>query len=273
LLAKTLLRVLSMKFVLTIPLALFLCFSLHAQVVIEECRSIQQLISLAQPCASQLILLDIDNTLLHPKQMLGSDEWFSYYLGKQQALSNDRESVFHRVLDLWHAIHTISSVIPMERNTAEVVRELQKMNCTVMALTTRGSMLEHVTDRQLASIGINLSLAAPLHASFTLQHMSSVLFSKGVLFTNGKHKGDALKEFLRQIGWMPDRIIFINDKQNQLEEASASLPDHVHFLGLRYSVADDYVARFDPAIADKQLHSFLQIPEDVFLKKIISTTP
>jgi hypothetical protein len=240
---------------------LFLCFSFQAYSLIEECSSIQQLVSLARP-SSQLILLDIDNTLLRPKQMLGSDEWFSYYLGRQAFIPEEKEKAFHRVLDLWEAIHVVSSVIPMEKNTAAVVRELQEMGCSLMAFTTRGSSLEYVTDRQLTSIGIHLSLKGHSNISFTLKNMPSVLFSKGVLFTNGTHKGQALREFLCQIGWMPDRIIFINDKQNQLEEASLGIPKTVQFLGLRYAPADEYVARFDPAIAEKQLQHFLHIPED-----------
>ena len=123
-------------------------------------------------------------------------------------------------------------------------------------------MLEHVTERQLSSLGIDLRQTSPVHTTFTLQHMPSVLFSKGILFTNGKHKGEALKEFLRQIGWMPDQIVFLNDKRNQLEEASSRLPAHTSFLGLRYAVSDAYVSCFDPRIAERQLRQFLQIQED-----------
>ena len=253
----------SMKIMLSLVTTFLFCFSLHGSVVIEECFSIEQLLSLARPSTSQLILLDIDNTLLHPRQMLGSDEWFSYYLEQQQTLSPNKEEAFHRVLDLWHSIHTVSSVIPMEKKTADIVKALQNMNCAVMAFTTRGSMLQHVTVRQLSSLGLDFRFASPVRATFTLQRTPSVLFSQGILFTNGTHKGESLREFLGQIGWFPDQIIFLNDKKSQLEEASSKLPPHVAFLGLRYAVSDSFVARFNPRIAERQLRHFLHIQEDL----------
>lgn len=242
------------KFLLAFSL---FCFSLNAHVDIQECDSIQQLLSLARPGSSQLILLDIDNTLIHTKRMLGSDEWFTYYLKKEQA--NNPETAFHFVLDMWHAIQTVSSVIPMEEKTTDVIQILQKLNCPIMGLTTRGMALEHVTPRQLSSIGIQLDKTTPFLKTCTLKDLPSVLFSKGILFTNGTHKGKALKTLLEQIGWMPDQIIFINDKKAHIEETASSLPDQVHFLGLRYTVADAYVAQFDSHKADQQLQQFLDI--------------
>ena len=241
----------------------FFNHSLSCSVVIEECRSIQEVSSFIQPGPTQLILFDIDNTLLRPRQMIGSDEWFSYYQNQLQKSSNETSrEVFLRTLDLWHAIQLVTGVVPMEAETSSVVKKVQQMNCTVMGLTTRNSTLERTTIHQLNSLGISFSETAPIHVVFTLQHMPSVLFSKGVLFTSGKHKGQALKEFLRQIGWTPERILFINDKRDQLEEASEGAPPEIPFIGLRYAVSDRYVQAFDPGVAERELQQFLELPCD-----------
>jgi hypothetical protein len=50
--------------------------------LIRECSTIRDVIAEIQP--DTLVVFDIDNTLLRPCQMLGSDEWFYYYIKKME---------------------------------------------------------------------------------------------------------------------------------------------------------------------------------------------
>lgn len=243
-------------------LSLFIaCFrSLYAAGTIEECSSIQKLLSLASPTFSQLIILDIDNTLYRPKQMVGSDEWFDYTL--QQEQKNAPHESKQKVLTLWTALQMITKVIPMESKTVDVINTLQQKHCLVMAMTTRGSNLAFSTFRQLSSLDIHLEKSEPTHVRFQLNKLPDVHYGNGVLFSNGHHKGETLKEFFTQLQWTPKQIIYINDKKEPLEEVQNSLPDSIDFLGLRYSKADQFVQQFKPDIASKELEAFTSLLSD-----------
>jgi hypothetical protein len=236
--------------------------SLWAQTQIREIASIEQLLDLADPASSQLIILDIDNTLYHPRQMLGSDEWFDYFHKKQCSLHGNTPEARQHVVHLWRAIQTVTEVIPIEAQTALLVQSIQNKACCVMAMTTRGPEMANTTFQQTASLKIDLSRTSPTKVRFQIHKMPEVHYGNGILFTNGNPKGEVLKEFLHQIQWMPSQIIYVNDKKEPLDEVAASLPETVHFLGLRYSGADHFVQNFSPEIADIELEHFEHIFSD-----------
>lgn len=234
----------------------------NAHAVIKECNSVTQVLPLIDSSKKQLFIFDIDNTIYHPKQMLGSDEWFTYYLKKRQKVSKTFQEALTYVIDLWNSLQVVTEVIPMEPQTKAVIEALQKRGLCVMAMTTRGQELARTTMRQMSSLGIDIEKTAPTNVMFQLQSMPEVLFSKGVLYTFGKHKGEVIKGFLHQLNWKPDEICYINDKREPLDEVEASLLPPMKHIGLRYAVADAYITRFSPIVADKELECFERLLSD-----------
>ena len=181
----------------------------RASSAIRECSSIQDVIGEVRP--GTLVVFDIDNTILRPAQVLGSDEWFHYYLMKMKLEMADQSQAFIQAVDLLHSIYFVTQVKAMEECTADVLHSLQNKGVTMMGLTSRSPPVANISIRHLKSLGIDMNLTAPTHACFSLIDIPETLFFQGVLFTNGKSKKNALSAFFKQISWKPKKIVFIDD--------------------------------------------------------------
>ena len=241
---------------------------LQLEAVIEECPTFQKLTKLSYTPQSHLLLLDIDNTLLHPNQMIGSQEWFYFYLQRSFDRQGVKEEVKQYAIDLCTAINLVSSVHPVEKITPEVILRLQKQKVCIIGFTTRGHSMATATCRQLNSLGLNLEKTAPTQVRFSLTKVPEVYFQNGVLYTSGANKGQALLEFLSQLSFRPSQIIYINDKKEPLEGVESMLLKEISFLGLRYSAADRYQEDFSEQVSDVELENFSRLLNDQEAQKI-----
>ncbi len=208
-----------------------------------------------------LVILDIDDTLLIHKQMLGCDEWFlrrvKFY---QDAGMSIVDSVEKSVIE-YNMIHYLTEMEIVEPGIDSVVDRIQKMPCRVMGLTTRGFCVALCTGRQLRKNNIDLTKTAPSSQDYYFQMGNEgILYKNGVLFTAGTHKGEAFFHLCDAIDYLPKRIIFVNDKAShlaQVEEIAKSR--NIPFIGLRYAYSDSRKATFNSEIANYQLrHSSLE---------------
>jgi hypothetical protein len=229
---------------------LFLCtFSLSAAII--ETSHFKELPSYVTQ--ETLVILDIDDTLLLPCQTLGNDAWFTYQLAKHKSEEMTSEQALDKTLAEWEAIRHITNMQLVEPETAQIVKELQDSNITVMGLTTQGLALATRTVSQLNNVEIDLTKTAPAKEDCYFINGHGVLFRKGILFTAGTAKGPALVTLLQKIGYKPQRIVFINDKETHLLDVSGSLEkEGVAFLGLRYNFSDERVKSFRKDIAEVQ---------------------
>jgi hypothetical protein len=223
---------------------------------IRECASIAELRTLADK--NTLIVCDLDDTIFRAKQMLGSSVWFDETV-KQQSTP---ESI-QQVIELWESVQSATQVVLMEPITADEVGLLQRSGAMVVAMTARGYNIWASTIRQLRSVGIDFDRASRVPVLFSLQNMPGTVFFKGILFTTGGHKGRALKEFLRQIQYTPEKVIYINDKKEPLEEVASTLPHSIEYIGLRYAPADQVRDAYKPNIAKVQYEHFSEILSDI----------
>lgn len=213
-----------------------------------------------------LILLDIDDTLLIPKQMLGCDEWFQSRLNKHKQEGLHPPAALEKSLAEWEGIRHFTDMKVVEAGTELIVDKMQKMGYLMMGLTTQGLALATRTVQQLQENGIDLSLTAPTKEDFVVNvNGHSVIYRQGILFTSGTDKGKALFNFCDMFGIHPSRIVFINDKASHLREIEkAANARNVEFIGLRYAFADIHKALYDPKIAEIQFtrSSFANILSD-----------
>jgi hypothetical protein len=194
--------------------------------------------------------------------MLGSDEWFQYYFTKRAEQLNDREEAFSQAVDLLHSIYAVTQVKPMERCTVEVVHALQARGLKIIGLTSRDPTVAHLTVNHLSSIGIDMRVTSPSTATFPLIDMPKALLYHGIVFTCGKSKKNALSALFRQLSWVPDRIIVIDDKKKHLSEMQEYEKEGIQFLGLRFNGGDVYENALDPKVCDAQLKAFLELVSD-----------
>lgn len=245
-----------MKYIL-----LFLCsFSLFSETI--ETKNFREILNHTTP--DTLILLDIDDTLLIPKQMLGCDEWFMYRVRqlKEEGLSS--QDALEKALAQWEAIRHLTQMEIVEPGSEEIVATLQNTGHTVMGLTTQGLALATRTVQQLDEQNIDLSITSPMKQDhfFTINN-HGVLYRHGILFTSGRPKGEALFKLCDDLGFTPKRILFINDKATHLADIEKTANERgVEFIGLRYAYSDARKAKFSPKIADIQFQPFQQIMSD-----------
>jgi len=253
------------KFIL---LAFVLFTSLHAKII--EIQSFKQVVPYVNK--DTLLILDIDDTLLIPEQMLGCDEWFMHRLKKWE-----KEICFvdalEKTLAEWEAIRHLTKMEIVESGADKIVQSLQAQGVTVMGLTTQGLALATRTVQQLKSNHFDLAATAPSNEDcfFTLKG-HGVLYRNGILFTSGKPKGEALFQCCEKIGYTPKRIVFVNDKESHIADLEGTAQAKgIECIGLRYGYSDAKKAAFSPEIAEFQFthSSFDRIISDKEAKEAV----
>ncbi len=226
-----------------------LCASLWGEII--EANHFKEISSYGTP--KTLVILDIDDTLLIPVQTLGTDVWFCHRL-EFYLKDHDYPEALDKALAEWEAVRHLTHVKIVEEGTPEIIGNLQANHTVVMGLTTQGVALATRTIKQLHSLSIDLFKTAPSHEDhYFLNHKQGVLYRKGILFTSGSPKGEALLKLLDTLDDYPERIVFINDKKSHLEDVERSLTLRgIPFTGLRYSYSDERVLKFCPDIAEIQ---------------------
>ena len=255
---------------------LFLFFSflfsfqiMHAQ--IHETSYFKEVID--HLSEGDLLLLDIDDTLLITKQMLGCDEWFQYKYKqyKQEGLSP--EEALKKALNQWIAIRKLTDMELVEPQTDDHIQDLQEKGFQVMGLTTQSHMLSERTNEHLKQVSIHLQKTAPSQKDhYFVQEGRGVLYRHGILFTAGTHKGQALIDLLEILELRPKKIVFINDKESHLKEVEVLVEQYgIPFVGLRYAYSDEKKSAFCPKIAEIQFthSSFDQILSDAQARDLL----
>lgn len=218
---------------------------------IREVSSVEEILGEITP--DVLVIFDIDNTLIRPCQMLGSDEWVDYTWRKKEKEGVSSEDLRRSVIETWIAIQVLTKMRLIEEAAPSVIEKLQKMHVPVMALTARSEPVARSTRLQLQSVGIDVSKTRLSDKNFYIEDDPSVWFIDGILFTAGRDKGKSLLSFLRQVHYIPHKVVFIDDKKSSLESVEKIGRGIFQCIGLRYNRADSIVKAFDPAVADKEL--------------------
>lgn len=235
-------------------IAVFLCVFLNAEII--EFSRFERLPEYVDE--NTLLLVDIDDTLLIPKQMLGCDEWFQHRLKVHK--KSDYKKALELALAEFEAVRHLTQMEIVEPGSEKILEKLQKKSICLMGLTTQGLALATRTSQQLLQQQIDLSITAPSKKDhYFLVGDHGVLFRNGILFTSGTDKGQALFQFCEAAGFVPKRIVFINDKGTHLLEIEReALKRKIPFIGLRYSYSDAKKKQFQPEIAHYQFtHSSL----------------
>jgi orotate phosphoribosyltransferase len=219
---------------------------------IFEAKNFKEIANYIQP--DTLVLLDIDDTLMIPVQTLGTDAWFMSLLNDHINRGMEYSLALDKSLAHWEAVRHITHMKIVEEGTDRIIHEMQKNHIVVMGLTTQGLALATRTVVQLNSLSMDLSKTAPSSKdNYFMNGKQGVLYRKGILFTAGTAKGEALVKFLDSINYRPKHIVFINDKKTHLQDVEKDVQlRNITFTGLRYSYSDERVAHFSKKIADIQ---------------------
>jgi hypothetical protein len=212
---------------------------------IREVTSMQEALAVVQK--GDIVIFDIDNTLLEPIQTLGSDQWFGSLVAsyKKSGLSDDEST--NRAIADWSEVQKVMAVLPVEATTPLFVKQLQRRGIMTLALTARPADLKRTSVHQLLSAGIEFR-----NHGYRYSDQKDILLYRGILFT-GPHenKGIVLSQFFKSKGIHPSRLIFIDDKLGNVKNMDAVFTaSGIPNINFRYGAADLWVSQFDTKITD-----------------------
>lgn len=177
--------------------------------------------------AADLIIFDIDHTILEAEQVSCHSNWF--YDQYEEALKNgvSEQSALDALLPAWEQSQKGCPVKPVEPITIDLIRAMQKANKNVLALTSRGKNVYGETIEQLSSLGIDFSASAPMSEYSGQALGKGVGAFHGVIFTSDYvSKGKVLESYLEQAGFRPKKIIFIDDGMRNLTSVIEDMARH-----------------------------------------------
>lgn len=217
----------------------------------------------------QIVIFDIDNTILEPVQLLGCDKWFDYTLEKYVNEGLVLKEAFDKTLLEWYEIEAITKVKVVENEIKNLIDNLQNKKIIIFGLTTRGIELALACIKQLDSLGINLDKTSPYDKAIFFEN--GVVYKKGIIFADGKNKGETLKMFFNKIGFFPKSIAFIDDKlKNVLQVEDFCKSFQIKSVGYRYGFLDEKNKHFNSKICDIQHKNFKNILSDEEAIKLLN---
>lgn len=242
----------------TILMTLITLFTMTSTAEVIETQNYRDILSTitAIDAAKTLFVSDLDNTIMRPKQTLGSDEWGEYMLKKIQTAGFTKEDAVKMQVSFFSTVNQKTEVTTVERDTQNIINQLQKMHITTIGLTARPLYLADRTIDLLKSIQVQFDQNC-LNSSDL--NDTTVNCQNGVFFVGPfNNKGLILKRLLE----LPEnkkykKIIFIDDKPHHALNVDVAMKE----LGLsirsyRYGAADILVKNFNPLIVDNQWDVF-----------------
>ena len=193
--------------------------------------------------------------------MLGSSAWRKYISKATQNWEGDRN---------WHDYFTFLltrhyPVTTVEPQTKSLIEKLQAGGHIVVGFTARERAIwystpqegvDQATSDQLHSLGIHLE-KSKLEENYPLFALSPELF-RGTFFVDTDTKGEFLTKLLSTADQHPPKILFFDDKRENVESVATALTDlNIECECYHYLATEPKRAIFDPLIANIQLYSFI----------------
>lgn len=237
-----------------------LMLSSNLLATIEQISSILESKKYFESSDQILGIFDIDETLLIPKDPAFQKQ----NLIKHPAIQKMKEALSTEQLDIVGNLSKACCPAELIEPSAPLfIKNLQAKGIRLIALTaamTRNFGEDHLPKlraEELLKHDIDFSYAFPEIEVLNLTNLKMCnqahpYFYSGVLCSNGDHlrqkdassKGKVLVEFLKQLSWLPETIIFFDDKLYNLEEMEKTLLEHhptITFYGLHYVGAQNLV--------------------------------
>jgi phosphoserine phosphatase len=232
---------------------LFLLLFTLSQAKITEVPSMKEALTTVDK--DTLVFFDLDNTVIMPVQTLGGEEWFDH-IAKKTSVDN--------AVKEWNDIQALTESRAVEKDTAELISNIQKLGAKTIGLTGRDYTISALTQKQLQSIGVDFTAASVTPKVITIKGNGLSRHENGVIFVGAKNnKGKVLATFLETLKLQPKKIVFVDNKRHHLEDVEKALQNKkVDYLGCRHGAADQKIAAFNGEIADIQYQHAKKILTD-----------
>lgn len=200
-----------------------------------------------------LVIFDVDNVLIVPQdpylQPKARLQFSNIYEELTKVLDQEHTFLFHHIV----AIKNKSRLV--EADILNIIQELQQANVKVIALTgaKTGGIANIIPDvpswryNSLKNLGIDFSSTFPKKAQFKELKGDDVgnypSFEQGIVYSYGSmnSKGNVLKCAIKELNWLPKRVIFVDDRLEHINSVHSFLKQenpNIEFIGLHYQGTD-----------------------------------
>ncbi len=240
-------------------IVLFSLFSSFCHTEITQVNDMDELIEKFKDAdAATLAIFDVDMVLVQPSnpafQMANMKRFSSIAKSIMNNIPLEKKMVFLCLMT------TSSETILIDAKMPQFLKQLQSKNIPTMALTSNltGEFFGIKNLQQwrlecLQKLGIDFSVCAPSASSFVFNELAPYRgnyssYINGMLFVNGTEvsKGDALLAFFDKAGYKPNKVIFVDDREENLKKVEASLQKlekPIHYEGLHFLGAQKYPSK------------------------------
>src|SRR4030095_16368657 len=130
-----------------------------------------------------LVIFDIDNTLGHPIEEAGSDEWFSFRVRAKMLEGHDElTAVYYALPAAYYAQFNVPLEL-IEQSTPALIKHLINSGVAVMALSTRSLCIAERTVEQLDNIDVHFFIPHSDHHDRVLPMPHPCFYKEGILFS------------------------------------------------------------------------------------------
>lgn len=210
---------------------------------IKRIRNSQEIQSTFARCdAKSWALFDVDDTLITPKDVFfrplhGKNPYKNFFdeYKKEVAkghISAEQRAEFERIVSTFRVQHESMLI---EEDWPKILRTLRKQGSCVFALTMMDtgpfgkiSSMEDWRYQRLHNLGLEFTPTLPGHTDYqvlgtTASGLQSTqqgagVFFKGIMMTGRVSKAATLKEALRYSSQTPSFILFVDDRQEMVED-------------------------------------------------------
>jgi hypothetical protein len=199
------------------------------------------------------VIFDIDNTLIHSQGMIGSVEWAEYMKERYLQAGFPPEEASKKQNELF-AMTQQKAPNVIDYSVFPLLKKLPS-SANVFALTARAPSLSMMTLEQLMST----SFVGTFEARFPQLRTKpqDLVIDRGVVFANGKDKGEILELLLKNASQEPDEIIFFDDKDynvtafdQAMVRINLSRVHQIRSQSFLFTGANSEIQKFDPKKAD-----------------------
>jgi hypothetical protein len=189
-----------------------------------------------------LIVIDIDNTILHNTNPIGSPEWFEWQASciknKQACRDADSFRQMAKVNDYWLSHHSLDLV---SKEVKDFYQLLLDKNYQWMILSARSANLMAATQKNM--LKHHIFYDKPSYSSLTSWQAGvngEIVYNKGYLLATGGNKAKTLMMALDKLDFHPDVVVVIDDDQSNIRHYLASLKQfNTDLFVFRYTKYDD----------------------------------
>lgn len=223
------------------------------------------------------VIFDVDNTLIHPKGMIGSVEWAEYMKTRYIQAGFTPDEAFKKQNELFAMTQEPTAQV-IDYAIFPLLRKLPN-SANAFALTARSPALSVVTLQQLMST----SLVGTFESRFPQlsQKPQDLVIDRGVIFANGKDKGEILETLLKNALEEPKEIYFFDDKDynvtafdQAMERINSTRIQKIKSQSFLFTGANPEIQKFDPKKADVLWYQFRYLKaDDYFDQKQILKHP